>query len=342
MPRQRSVSRAMSVEPSRGSLPPSTFGTTPRFTDKAMAEPGPADYDNGSSAFRSGVSIPRAGGRRNIGGVGGAIPGPGDYDTFRSSFTPKGVSRFSSAGLRSGTTSHSAVGGPTVSTPGPGFYEEAREGLSHRGGIIPRTGRSKSEARNTPGPADYDKPTEFDATHPSQPRVPFTRASRFGVSSRARSQTPGPLDYSTENYNRAFTSKGGIMPRAGSQARAEASRRTPGPGDYDTGKSSFSKGVTIPHAGSRAARTRIGGDKFGPGPSDYGDSVYSSFDAKRGTIPRSGRYGGAGVSRVGGGKGGSTPGPGDYDTGDSTLKKGPVSCVLVPTSRHCDLLFSEF
>jgi len=303
------------VNPAEAALPgPGTYTTPSQFKNRAdflASQQAPADR----AAFGSTLSVPIGGPAKQA-----EQPGPGTY-TAKSSFN-KEPSRwnvnhgaFSSTQVRFGEV-------PTTEkfTPGPGFYQDGTErtALSAQLGrrIAGRYGVFGTTAQRFPvqqpkvsvGPGSYNPP---DKINPAEIRKRDVRQACFlsnverkGISLKSQEETPGVGSYevtSTFKGIRTEYPKGtnDLEPRFRPE---KPSDRTPGPGEYDQTADDLSSkvlgGVMVTDRRGRLCRTSHRGlDKNG-NTRPIGDRALRFQGRKT-----------------------DTPGPGQYDSTGSLIKK---------------------
>jgi len=206
--------------------PAYSFGL--KFEEKKLSKsrastPGPGQYD---------TSTPRQGKKYSFGirfkekKISNNSPGPGAYGVPRQNDSPRYT-----FGTKSPIKPKNSKSKP--GTPGPGAYRP--EDTPKRVRSTPRmhadTYQSKRKGNNDfPGPGTYVIGTALKINKGWTMGKRFESSSEKRKKSKNSSDTPGPASYSPEKFN--HTIKGGSFGRISSNTIKMNRKSTPGPGSY--------------------------------------------------------------------------------------------------------------
>ncbi|ACO62053.1 predicted protein [Micromonas commoda] len=249
--------------------------------------PGPGEYhEERTKPVRSAVNIGKASGKDAPGGVfdaalkRGGGPGPGEFESGPGALRQKSTAVNMGKG-----TGREAPGGAMDRRDGPGpgeFWPDEDPAAPTRGhtqrgipfGKPPKPPRPGAKKSSAPGPGEYAGSVVGAPDARVGPTIP--RGKRRGLVSKDARDTPAPGDFEPDHHpktvaglvrealKRPGSMREPTVPRGGKKAGSE---RTPGPGEYYSGRGEIrvDRGVKMP---TREAwerdRDRVKGSGLGP------------------------------------------------------------------------------
>ena len=248
--------------------------------------PGPGEYhEERTKPARSAVNIGKASGKDAPGGVfdaavrSGGGPGPGEFES-----APGALRRRSTGVNIAKGTGRDAPGGAMDRRDGPGpgeFWPDEDPAAPARGpargipfGKPPKPPRPGAKKSSAPGPGEYAGSVVGAPDARAGPTIP--RGKRQGLVREDARDTPAPGDFEPDHHpktvaglvrealKRPGSMREPTVPRGGKKSGSE---RTPGPGEYYSGRGEIrvDRGVKMP---TREAwerdRDRVKGSGLGP------------------------------------------------------------------------------